>query len=170
MLWRDFGGGGGITFTRSTDDGLTWGGRQVLDAAAGQGAWVTVGSDHTVYAFWLKAAPNRIVLRKSTDGGLTFGAVTTAATAWPDGNEYPVVANSGSGGLGRAYALFMRPKTISDVITARTKASSCTHMRRHASNRMTATRNGQFTYALPVRARTFAAQMSAAGWNWLDRS
>ncbi|MEO7793995.1 MAG: hypothetical protein ABIV06_04420, partial [Thermoanaerobaculia bacterium] len=79
-FWRDFGGGGGMTFTRSTDGGLTWGSRQVLDAAAGQGAWVVTGADHAIYAFWLKSGPNRIVVRKSTDLGLTFGAQITAQT------------------------------------------------------------------------------------------
>jgi subtilisin-like proprotein convertase family protein len=80
MFWRDFGGGGGMTITRSTNDGVTWGSRQNLDAGAGQGAWVVVGADHTVYTFWLKSAPNRIVMRKSTDQGLTFNTVSTVQT------------------------------------------------------------------------------------------
>lgn len=79
LFWRNFGTGGGMSITRSTDDGNTWGGRQVLDAAAGQGAFVAVGPDHSVYAFWL-ASGNVIALRKSTDLGVTWGSQTTVNT------------------------------------------------------------------------------------------
>lgn len=87
LFYRDFGGGGGMSFTRSTDDGATWSARQLLAAGSGQGAWLAVGADHTVYAFWLSGTS--IVLRKSTDRGLTFGAqstVTTLRTAGVNGD------------------------------------------------------------------------------------
>ncbi len=80
-------GEGGIYFTRSTDDGLTWGpspGVQIINSE--QGAWVTVGADHAVYAFWHQsydsAAGNspEIRMRKSTDQGLSWGPVVTAAS------------------------------------------------------------------------------------------
>ncbi len=105
LFWRDFGGGGGMTMTRSIDGGLTWGSRQVLDAAAGQGAWVVTGADHTVYAFWLKSGPNRIVLKRSTDRGLTFGpqiAVKTLVTA----------AVNGDLGLGGAFRSNAFPQAV----------------------------------------------------------
>lgn len=92
-FWRDFGGGGGMTLTRSTDGGISWVNRQVLDSAAGQGAWVVTGADHAVYAFWLKSGPNRIVVRKSTDQGVTFGAQSLAQTL-------TVAAVNGDLGLG----------------------------------------------------------------------
>jgi uncharacterized repeat protein (TIGR01451 family) len=75
MFWRDFGSGGGMTFTRSTDDGLTFTNRQVLAASSGQGAWPVVGADHAVYAFWLEGTS--IVMRKSTDQAVTFGSQST---------------------------------------------------------------------------------------------
>lgn len=78
LYYRDFGAGGGMSFTRSTDGGATWSGRQLLASGSGQGAWVTVGADHAVYAFWL--AGSSIVLRKSTDQGVTWGSQSTAQT------------------------------------------------------------------------------------------
>src|SRR5262245_61823748 len=88
LAWTDFGSSNplnnGILFTRSTDDGLTWGpdggvhiqtpdanGRQVRDA---QGSYVTVGPDHAVYVFWWDATKGpQIQMRKSIDQGVTFG-------------------------------------------------------------------------------------------------
>jgi uncharacterized repeat protein (TIGR01451 family) len=75
--WRQFGGiGEGMQFTRSIDGGLTWGPAGGLDIAPGiapQGAYVTVGPDHSVYYFWLDTG-NVIRVRKSVDCGLTFAA------------------------------------------------------------------------------------------------
>jgi hypothetical protein len=67
----------GIHFTRSTDDGETWGpsgGVPLVTDKFGQGAFVTVGPDHTVYVFWWDSAnPNQnIQMSKSTDLGQTF--------------------------------------------------------------------------------------------------
>lgn len=96
LLNRDFGGaapdqhlGGllngtgpqGIYFTRSVDHGASFqpsgGGTLIVSAVTGnvQGAWITVGSDHSVYAFWYDArqAVQRIMMRKSVDQGDTFG-------------------------------------------------------------------------------------------------
>jgi len=85
-VWRNFSstfGAGGIRLTRSIDGGNTWGPNQgVLIASEGannvQGAFVTVGPDHTVYVFWYdqsEGAGTRglINMRKSTDQGQTFG-------------------------------------------------------------------------------------------------
>jgi hypothetical protein len=86
LVVRDFGSGNGIYLTRSTDQGLTFNTDWVQVASAGsgnvQGAWVTVGPDHTVYAFWYDAstATQKIMMRKSTDQGHTFGPAVTVAT------------------------------------------------------------------------------------------
>jgi len=79
-FWRDFGAGGGMSFTRSLDDGMTFQDRQVL-AAGGQGAWPVVAANRDVYAFWYYSGttPRQIVFRKSGDNGLTFAPQTTAA-------------------------------------------------------------------------------------------
>jgi hypothetical protein len=84
MFWRNFGTGGGMTLTKSTDDGLTWGpsGGTVLLSGSGQGGQVVVGPDHSVYCFWYDSttSPRRIVMRKSTNLGVTFGSTITVAS------------------------------------------------------------------------------------------
>jgi hypothetical protein len=82
--------GGGIYFTRSTDNGATFGpngGLLIADEGAFnvQGAYVAVGPGHAVYVFWLdqsagEGTRNIIKVRKSTDRGLTFSAPVTVAT------------------------------------------------------------------------------------------
>jgi len=92
-MWMDFGDAsaptadGGMSFTRSLDDGLTFQDRQVLSTPKlwpgdgnyyhwSQGAWPVVGANRAVYAFWLDVDAGlnyyQIVMRKSTDAGLTF--------------------------------------------------------------------------------------------------
>lgn len=93
-FYRDFGGGGGMSFVRTTDGGATWGARVLLASGSGQGAWVTVGANHTVYAFWL-ASPNAIVLRRSTDQGVTFSAQVTAQTLRTTGTNGDLALNGG---------------------------------------------------------------------------
>src|SRR5215510_2996376 len=73
------GGGPGIYYFRSTDNGNTFGpnlGTQIVTGS--QGAFVAVGPDHSVYAFWFAGAT--LQMRKSTDQGLTFGAPVTVAS------------------------------------------------------------------------------------------
>jgi hypothetical protein len=92
-LVRNFVGGGnsgGVFLFRSTDNGDTWGpSGGTLIAGAGsfnvQGAFVAVGLDHSVYAFWLdqsagSGTANILKVRRSTDQGVTFGTAATIAT------------------------------------------------------------------------------------------
>jgi len=76
LVYRDFGAGGGMKFNRSTNGGVNWSNAITVLPNAGQGAWVTVGPDHSVYYFFLDTG-NIIKVRRSTDLGLTFGAATT---------------------------------------------------------------------------------------------
>jgi hypothetical protein len=92
-----------IELTRSTDDGLTWGpsGGTVITSSSFaftiQGANVTVGPDHAVYVSWYNSTwmpghaikSEGIVMRKSTDQGVTFGdpvTVTGLKTPFPNGD------------------------------------------------------------------------------------
>jgi hypothetical protein len=94
-------GSGGSTFdillTRSTDDGLTWGpsGGTTIVSSPGpyfptfQGANVTVGPDHAVHVSWWEDTKGfgnsynaQILMRQSTDQGVTFGGPVNVTTLW----------------------------------------------------------------------------------------
>src|SRR5579871_5451933 len=80
----DFGSSTRICLTHSTDGGASWGPSGGMTIATGtvQGNNVVVGTDHSVYVFWLdgNSASQQILVRKSTDGGNTFGSSVTVAT------------------------------------------------------------------------------------------
>lgn len=79
VLSRRFGAGPGIYFFRSTDNGATFGPNGgTLIVTGSQGAYIAVGPDHSIYAFWYAGTTLR--MRRSTDQGLTFGAPVTVAT------------------------------------------------------------------------------------------
>ena len=83
LVARDFGTGNGIYLFKSTDGGATWGpGGGVLIASGAannvQGANVVVGPDHAVYvSYFNQSSPEKIMIRKSTNGGTSFGAAAT---------------------------------------------------------------------------------------------
>jgi subtilisin-like proprotein convertase family protein len=83
----------GITFTRSTDGGQTFGPTLGLLLAPAvptnvQGAFVVVGADHAVYVFWYdQIVPRQLKVRKSTDQGVTFGPPVTVATLLATGTN-----------------------------------------------------------------------------------
>ncbi len=86
LLSRNFGGGAGIFMYRSTDNGATFGpSGGTLIVGGSQGAYVAVGPDHAVYAFWF-AGPT-IQVRKSLDFGVTFGAAVTVASGLVGGTN-----------------------------------------------------------------------------------
>jgi len=84
MFWRNFAAGGGMTFTRSVNDGVTWTPNKGLKITngVGQGAFVTVGSDHAVYLFWFdqSGTPFRLNMVKSTNQGVSFGPPVVVTT------------------------------------------------------------------------------------------
>ncbi|MBK9099343.1 MAG: exo-alpha-sialidase [bacterium] len=80
LISRRFGGTPGIYLFRSTDNGNTFvpsGGVNIF--SGGQGAFVAVGPDHTVYAFYYNGT-NSIQVRKSSDYGATFSAAVTVVS------------------------------------------------------------------------------------------
>ena len=86
LVSRRFGTGPGIYMFRSTDNGATFGpSGGALLVSGQQGAFVTVGPDHAVYAFWWNGTT--IQMRKSTDLGLTFGPPVTVATGLVGGTN-----------------------------------------------------------------------------------
>ena len=80
LISRRFSGTPGIYMFRSTDNGSTFvpnSGTQLW--TGGQGAFVAVGPDHSVYAFRYNGT-STIEMRKSTDQAVTFGAPVTVAS------------------------------------------------------------------------------------------
>ncbi len=88
LVARNFGGGGhgsrpdGIYLSRSTNDGLTWMSPLRLTGATTQGANVVVGPDHSVYVFYwsTNGFSDRLMMRKSTNQGQSFGSAVTVAS------------------------------------------------------------------------------------------
>jgi subtilisin-like proprotein convertase family protein len=81
-----------VVVTHSTDNGATWGpsGGVILSSTGqSQGCYVAVGPDHSVYVAYFRGnAPNQLLIRRSTDGGVTFGAehvITTLTTTAVNG-------------------------------------------------------------------------------------
>ena len=71
-----------IDFFRSTDQGATFGPSDgiVISPTGGQGCFIAVGPDHSVYVFYYRGTrengqrgDNKLFVRRSTDLGLTFG-------------------------------------------------------------------------------------------------
>jgi subtilisin-like proprotein convertase family protein len=83
LCWTRFGAGGEeeIRFTRSTDNGATFGpALGTLLSTGGQGCFVVVGTDHAVHVFYYRGTgaggqggDNKLFTRASTDLGVTFG-------------------------------------------------------------------------------------------------
>ena len=85
LFYRDFGSGGGMSFTRSLDGGATWSSRILLASSSGQGAFPVVAADHSIYCFWL--AGTSLVFKRSTDLGVTFGVQTTVVNLVTSGTN-----------------------------------------------------------------------------------
>jgi len=108
----------GVFFNRSTDGGATFGtGPGLMLSGGGEGPFVAVGSDHAVYVFWwINLNPAVIRFVKSTNQGVSFGPITTAATLTGTGahgdlglgggfrtNSFPYVVTSDFGDIFLVY-------------------------------------------------------------------
>jgi hypothetical protein len=129
MSYTRFIGGGGngqVEIVASHDGGATWGAPVVIAAAGGlvnQGSEPAIGPGGEVYVVWeqgwLNTLTPSIKLRKSVDGGATFGATINVATissiafSPPVGynrstiNDFPRIAVAQAGtGAGNVYVAF----------------------------------------------------------------
>ena len=70
-----------LQFARSTNSGETWSAQSFSSSAdqLGIGSDITTDKNGHVYYFWPAFNSRRILLRKSTDGGASFGAVSEVA-------------------------------------------------------------------------------------------
>jgi hypothetical protein len=96
------GTGHDIDLNYSTNGGATWS-LPVLVAHNGGGAYITVGPDHAVYVFYYTwGTQGHILMAKSTNQGLTFGAAVTVATLsgrGPDGDLGLTVSNTSTAAI-----------------------------------------------------------------------
>ncbi|RKX71360.1 hypothetical protein DRP53_01980 [candidate division WOR-3 bacterium] len=80
VTWREFGGGGGIKFKRSTDYGQTWPGSGVVIGYSGNGTIPLRGTDSLVYVGW---GMQDVRFNKSTDMGRTWqGEKVIISVSW----------------------------------------------------------------------------------------
>lgn len=87
LISREFGGGEGIFFFSSTDNGASYGpsgGTLIASGLSGnvQGAYVVVTPNHNLHAFWFDSSvsPFQLRTRRSTDFGATWSAPVTITT------------------------------------------------------------------------------------------
>ncbi len=72
--------GGGMRFARSTDNGSSWSTVTNLSNDSAIGAHLAAGPSGELYVAWPDVASREIRIRKSTDGGATFGSTKKIAT------------------------------------------------------------------------------------------
>jgi len=153
MFFRNFGTGGGMTFTRSTNDGVTWGNRQILASASGQGAWPVVGADHAVYCFWL-ATGNVLAFKKSTDQGITFGAQTTVTTLRTTGTNGDLGLSGGF--RTNAFMQVVAHPTVANQLYAVWDDKGISPSTDKANIYFSQTLNGGATWSAPIQVNTDA--------------
>lgn len=107
-----------MVFSRSTDHGESWSEPMLLEG--GGIGFVAVGPQGNVYISYSAAGTNGYSIRKSTDGGLTFGARSTAAlstlpSSLPNAdiqlNVLQQLAVDNSTGPGRGNLYFIYPSS-----------------------------------------------------------
>ncbi len=88
VCWTEFSAGTPvIRFSRSTNRGASFSTPVTLSSGINgvQGCQVHVASDHSVYVAWLEyTSPKSIKIRRSTNGGTSFGSEVTAVSNVPD--------------------------------------------------------------------------------------
>ncbi|MEO8665918.1 MAG: exo-alpha-sialidase [Ignavibacteria bacterium] len=98
VVWHDNRDGNEIYYKRSTDEGVSWGADIRLTNAIGE-SYYSCGavSGQVIHIVWqdTRNANSEIYYKRSTDGGVSWGA-DTRLTNDPAASEYPSVSVSGS--------------------------------------------------------------------------
>jgi len=79
VSWTRFGGESGIYFSRSEDGGEEWSDPLNLTRRSSQGSVPTVGPDGELYVIWKDYTADRVIGRKSDDGGESFEEIFVVA-------------------------------------------------------------------------------------------
>lgn len=74
LTWHDF---NDLQFARSTDNGNTWTTTSFSADPEGIGSDIVTDADGNIYYFWAATSAQEILLKRSTNGGVSFGAGTT---------------------------------------------------------------------------------------------
>lgn len=134
MCYTSFGSGtDSILFQSSSDAGMTWSSPLTIAAATPallQGSRVAVGPSGEVYVTWFRAAgpPDSMLIRKSTDHGVTFGPRVTVGVPYSnfgsgapgsnllDAPNFPAIAVDRSLGThrGRVYVAWAEAENYGD--------------------------------------------------------
>jgi hypothetical protein len=127
LIWTDFGlANWPIRVMRSTDGGVTWSAPTTLDTATGggglpvvQGGWLTVAPNGTVYAAWLYytdfyAGPISIRAARSTNGGVTWTAITAPAVNVASPQDATASGNCGRPALNGDIRYLASPQIAAD--------------------------------------------------------
>ncbi len=79
VSWTRFGAGSGIYFSKSENGGEAWSEPLNLTRRGSQGSVPTVGPDGELYVIWKDYAADRVIGRKSDDGGESFDEIFVVA-------------------------------------------------------------------------------------------
>jgi len=100
MVFTNFSSDSRIWALRSTDAGATWTNSQAISATSGvQGAWPAVAPNGDVFVGWVKFNGSTVTMEiaRSTDGGVSYSAVTS-----PAADKATPQNSTASGNCGRA--------------------------------------------------------------------
>ncbi|NJL27415.1 MAG: PKD domain-containing protein, partial [Thermoanaerobaculia bacterium] len=162
-----------LQFARSTDFGNTWAAQSFSSATAdrGIGSDITTDKNGNVYYFWPAFNSKTIILRKSTDGGATFGAQSTVATtqaafAFPvpsmETREVFVYASADTDFSNGTYG-----NSIYVAWSDSTATTSTTAANNHARIQVAYSRNGGSTWTVTTPHETADANSVDRYHQWL---
>jgi hypothetical protein len=96
-----------IWFIRSLDDGVTWSAHADISNPNCNGSSMVIGPDGTLYVTWVDYSLGQVVLRKSTDHGVTFSPPVAVAGMLDNLNAW-VVGWWVRGSVGTRYYPYYR--------------------------------------------------------------
>jgi hypothetical protein len=120
IVWTDFGAGGAIRASRSTDGGVTWWAPVNLTPGGFyQGAWPAVAPNGDVFVAWLRwqsypGGPIDIEVSRSTDGGLSYTRVTNPLTGAVNPRDATATGNCGRPALNGDIRYLPSPQIVVD--------------------------------------------------------
>ncbi|MFN7960709.1 MAG: hypothetical protein U0002_05500 [Thermoanaerobaculia bacterium] len=149
-----------LKFSRSTDFGQTWSAALTLSGTGedGIGSDITTDKSGNVFYFWPAVNTNRILVRKSTNGGVSFNPTVQVATT-NDGYDFAIPAME----TRRAFIYVSADADLTSgpfansiyaAWTDTTAAESATAANNHARIRVAFSRDGGATWTVTTPHET----------------